>query len=500
METEFLSVESLPSVRESGVTTVLLRTADEGNRRQLTKWVADQEAYDIADADIPTGEFDCCILDWATLLDSQDAIRTRKQAERLPLPFVLLVPEQRADEIIKTLQSDPRDLHSLVDELLRMPVSRLELEQRLESVLRARHQAVVIHEEHEQLQAIRDKHRGHGVIITDTDGTIEYVNRGFEQQSGYSDEEVLGKTPNLLNSGKHDDSFFADLWETITSGEKWRGEVINERKDGEQYVVDQVVMPITGPEHKPEQFVAVNHEITELRELANSLNEQRKQLELLNRVLRHDIRNDMSVILGWMETLDAHVDSEGEEVLDRVLTSGQHVVELTDIAKTIVEAIFEGEDISLEPIELATLLETVIETRKETFDQATIRMDGHPPMVTVEANEMLSAIFRNLISNAVQHNDADEPMVSISSQVDDDSVRIRVADNGPGIPDAQRDQIFASDEKGLDSQGTGMGLYLVTNLVDMYDGSVWIEHNEPRGAVFVVELPTSNSSSGDASG
>lgn len=83
--------------------------------------------------------------------------------------------------------------------------------------------------------------------------------------------------------------------------------------------------------------------------------------------------------------------------------------------------------------------------------------------------------------------------------LDDDSVRIRVADNGPGIPEDQRDRIFESDEKGLDSTGTGMGLYLVTNLVDMYDGSVWIEDNEPRGTVFVVELPTTDASGGDAS-
>jgi PAS domain S-box-containing protein len=499
MEREISPTELISSDRDSGITTVLVRTADEGNRRQLTKWFADQETYDVVETDIQTGEFDCCLLDWATLLDNQDAVRTRKQEERIPLPFVLLVPEQRADKIIETLQNDARDLHSIVDELLRMPLSPLELEQRLESVLRARRQAVVLDEEHEQLRAIRDKHRGHGVIVTDTDGTIEYVNRGLERQSGYSVEEVLGKTPNVLNSGEHDDSFFADLWGTITTGEVWHGEVINEHKDGDQYVVDQVIVPLTGPEGKIEQYVAANHEITELRELANSLNDQREQLELLNRVLRHDIRNDMQVILMWVEALDSHADSDGEEIIDRVLTSGQHVVELTDIAKTIVEAILEGEDVSLEPVDFGTLLETVVNTRQGTFEAATIRMEGQPPAVTVEANEMLSAIFRNLINNAVQHNDADEPRVTISSQVDDDSVRIRVADNGPGIPDDQRDQIFDSDEKGLDSTGTGMGLYLVTNLVDMYDGSVRIENNEPRGTVFVVELPTIDASEDDAS-
>ncbi|WP_161945919.1 sensor histidine kinase [Halalkaliarchaeum desulfuricum] len=325
------------------------------------------------ETDIRTGEFDCCILDRASLLDNQDALRTRKQADRIPLPVVLLVPEQRADEVVNALQRESNALDSLVDELLRMPITSLELEQRFKSVLRARNQAIRLHEGHEQL-------------------------------------------------------------------------------------------------------------------------------ELLNRVLRHDIRNDMSVVLGWLEVLDPHVDSEGKEILDRVLNSGHHVVELTDIARNIVEAIFEGEGPSLEPVELGGLLENVIAIRKETFEKATITLQGPPPDVTVLANEMLSSVFRNLINNAVQHNDADEPSVSISTQEDDDNVRIRIADNGPGISEEHRDRIFDSDVKGLESIGTGMGLYLVTNLVEMYDGSVWIEDNDPRGVVFVVELPTIDSTMGDGNG
>ncbi|MFW6384068.1 MAG: ATP-binding protein [Halodesulfurarchaeum sp.] len=473
-----------------------MQTADEGNRRQLSTWVGERESYTVVETDVRTGEFDCCILDWATLLDTQDAIRTRKGEDRIPLPFVLLVPEQRADAIIQALQRDRRDLRFLVDEVLRMPVSRLELEQRLDSVIRARHQAISLHEEHEQLHAIRDTHRGHGIVITDTAGTIEYVNRGFEQQSGYSAEAVLGKTPNVLNSGEHDDSFFADLWETITAGEEWRGEVVNERTDGERYVLDQVITPLTGPEGEIERFVAVNHEITEIRALADSLEAEREQLELLNRVLRHDVRNDMNVILGWMEALEPYLDSDGDAILDRIFRSGQHVVELTDIAKEIVEAIIAGKDVSLEPVDLAPVLETVVETRQETFEQAKILIEGQTPVVTVEANEMLSAVFRNLINNAVQHNDRAVPEVTISSAVTDEQVRIRVADNGPGIPEAQRDRIFGSDEKGLESTGTGMGLYLVAELMAMYHGSVRVEDNEPRGAVFDVALPRVDPSGG----
>jgi len=117
---------------------------------------------------------------------------------------------------------------------------------------------------------------------------------------------------------------------------------------------------------------------------------------------------------------------------------------------------------------------------------------------------MLGSVFRNLLKNAVQHNDKPVPTVAVSSDTADGSIRIRVADNGPGISDAAKEDIFGKGEKGLDSEGTGIGLYLVKSLVDSYGGDVWIEdRNEggivdaetptaapSEGAVFVVELPT----------
>ncbi|MFW5950430.1 MAG: ATP-binding protein [archaeon] len=487
---EISVLDDVLTEREHGVARVVVRTASEGDQRQLQNWLGARDAYEFTTTDIRSGGYDCCILDWEALIDEQDALQARKRDTRIPLPVVLLVPDPRAETILHTLRTDRRDLETLVDEILRMPLSQVELEQRLDSVLRARNQAARLHEEHEQLHAIRDQHPGHGVVITDTEGRIEYVNRGFEQQSGYSAEDVLGENPQILNSGEHDKSFFTDLWETILAGEVWQDEVINERKDGERYIVDQTITPLTDPDGEIERLVAVNHEITDLRELADAFDEQRTQLELLNQVLRHDIRNDMHVILAWAEFLETHVESEGEEMLDRILSSGQHVVELTDIAKTIVEGIFTDVDPQLEPVEIPSFLTQVIERRRETFDCATISVDGDIPDVAVNANEMLSAVFRNLINNAIQHNDSDEPTVAIAADERDGSVQIRVADNGPGIRPERRVEIFDRDVKGLDSEGTGMGLYLVDELIEMYDGSIRIEANEPRGSVFVVELPT----------
>jgi signal transduction histidine kinase len=118
-----------------------------------------------------------------------------------------------------------------------------------------------------------------------------------------------------------------------------------------------------------------------------------------------------------------------------------------------------------------------------------VTVEGAIPDVDVVGNEMLGSIFRNLLQNAIQHNDKTPPEVTVSTAEADDRIEIYIADNGPGIPDAQKEEIFGRGEKGLESSGAGIGLYLVQSLVDGYGGDVWVEDNDPEGSVFVVSLP-----------
>lgn len=101
---------------------------------------------------------------------------------------------------------------------------------------------------------------------------------------------------------------------------------------------------------------------------------------------------------------------------------------------------------------------------------------------------MLESVFRNLLSNAIQHNDNEVQDVTVSGARHDQTVEIRIADNGPGIPDERKETVFEQGEMSLESQGTGLGLYLVDTLMDRYGGTVRVEDNEPTGAVFVLEL------------
>ena len=105
---------------------------------------------------------------------------------------------------------------------------------------------------------------GHAVVFTDSDGVIEYANPAFEELTGYAASEVVGQTPRVLKSGEHDEAFYENLWDTIGDGEVWRGELVNERPDGERYVIEQTIAPLPRDD-EPRGYVAINTDITEKR-------------------------------------------------------------------------------------------------------------------------------------------------------------------------------------------------------------------------------------------
>lgn len=241
-------------------------------------------------------------------------------------------------------------------------------------------------------------------------------------------------------------------------------------------------------EGRPAVLVAIR-DVTKRAHYEEALEARNEELEALNQVVRHDIRNDMAVILGWAELLEDHVDDEGREYLTRVLDSAEHVVELTDVARDFVEMLTTGEGTELRAVPLRTTLRTELALRRESYPDARFVIDGELPAVSVTANEMLASVFTNVLTNAVQHHPDGAPEVRLSAAVEDGMAEVRVADDGPGIPDEAKEQVFVKGEKGDNSEGTGIGLYLVRTLVEQYGGSVQVEDNEPTGAVFVVRLP-----------
>lgn len=219
--------------------------------------------------------------------------------------------------------------------------------------------------------------------------------------------------------------------------------------------------------------------------------QQRTTLLFVNELLRHNVLNGMQVVLGNTERLREHTDEEGQPLLDRNEARAESVVELIENVRALMQSV-SGET-SLTAVPLDRVLHEEVSTARSTYPEATIETDV-PSDVTVHADELLAAVFENLLANAVQHTDTDEPHVEVTVEERPESVVVAVADDGPGMPVADRERFFESGERGTGSEGMGLGLYLVETLVGRYGGAVRVADNEPRGIVVEVELPYPDSS------
>jgi signal transduction histidine kinase len=229
-------------------------------------------------------------------------------------------------------------------------------------------------------------------------------------------------------------------------------------------------------------------DITERKAYERQLESQRDNLDVLNKMVRHDIRNEIQIVRAYAETLEQHVDESGEEYVEQVLNSAEYAADITETARDVAEVMVQA-DAELSAVDFRHVLVTEIEDVRSSYEAAVVETEGEVPAIEILADDLFESVVRNLLKNAIDHNDEAVPRVTVSAREDGDDVLFRVADNGPGIPDDRKETIFEEGEQGLDSEGTGLGLYLVQTLVERYGGEVWVEDNDPEGAVFCVELP-----------
>lgn len=239
-------------------------------------------------------------------------------------------------------------------------------------------------------------------------------------------------------------------------------------------------------------FVETRQDAREARQVGD-------QLEFMHSILRHDVLNSMTVVRARAEHLDAQLGDEYQESLDAILNQTESVIDLSQRARATVEALASDAEVTPEPVDLSSVLRGEVETLRTSYDDLSV-WANIPDDLTVRADDMLAAVFGNLLGNAVHHNDADQPVVRVSAAVDGDTVTVRVADNGPGIPDDRKEAVF---RRGNSTSGGGFGLFFVRMMVEKYGGSIHVQDraerssagdrpqsdDDPRGAEFVVELP-----------
>ncbi|RKX43238.1 MAG: hypothetical protein DRP64_08550, partial [Verrucomicrobia bacterium] len=170
------------------------------------------------------------------------------------------------------------------------------------------------------------------IVITDVDGVILYVNAAFEATTGYPAEEMLGQTPKLLKSGKHDDAFYQKLWEVISAGSMWEGRITNRKKDGNLFDVEAIIYPIRDDAGKVVNYVAISRDITQ--EMA--IEKQMRQTQKMNAIgelaggVSHDFNNILTAILGYVALCMNSVeeDSKVYGYLKEIVKAGDRAAKL----------------------------------------------------------------------------------------------------------------------------------------------------------------------------
>ncbi|NGO38143.1 PAS domain S-box protein [Limisphaera ngatamarikiensis] len=386
-----------------------------------------------------------------------------------------------------------------------------------------------------------------GVLITDAEGRIEYVNPRFTEMTGYTLEEVRGQNPRILKSGKMDPAVYRELWTTILGGRIWRGELLNRKKNGELYWEQALITPIRDELGRINHFVALKEDITELRNAREERNRMEIQLRQAQKMeaigqlaagIAHEINTPMQYVgdntrfvqdafqqmSGLLQTIRSLLSSSDparaceqliEELLRRAREADleylleevpraidqtlQGVERVTKIVRAMKEFAHPG-SAQKTPTDINHAIETTVTvSRNEWKYVADMELDLDPnlPPVPCLPGEFNQAML-NLIVNAAHaiadrlgHHPTTKGRITIQTRRQGAWVEIRVSDTGCGIPEAIRDRIFEPffTTKPV-GRGSGQGLTIVRNvIVDKHGGTIDFETEVGRGTTFILRLP-----------
>ena len=320
------------------------------------------------------------------------------------------------------------------------------------------------------------------IYMLDADERFVRVNDGMLEKLGYDRETLLGSHVSMVAG---DDGIRRQ--EALIRGLK-RGdsdhastEVQLETADGthRQYDINIAAIRDDG---ELKATVVTAHDVTELRE-------HQRQLSVLDRVLRHNVRNKMSIVLGHANDIAAEAPPAITEQADAIREAATELLELSDSAREF-ESVVADDARRTVAVNVVETVENVVRELRTEHPSAEID-SALPESALARGHETFELALNELLENAIVHSDHEEPTVEVTVVAGEESVEIRVADDGPGLNDTDRRALLRGAETPLEHT-QGLGLWLVRWAVEVADGTIDIEENDPRGTVVIIRLPTAN--------
>ncbi|MDH4284824.1 MAG: PAS domain S-box protein, partial [Gallionellaceae bacterium] len=359
------------------------------------------------------------------------------------------------------------------------------------------------------------------IVITNMAAEIEYVNAAFTLSTGYTREEVIGLNPRILHSGKTLPETYQAMWRALSQGNPWKGELINKRKDGSEYVEFAIITPMRQADGSVSHYVAVKEDVTEKKRLGEELDRHRHHLEdlveqrtdelvaarqqadaanlaksafLAN--MSHEIRTPMNAILGLTHLLrNEGVSQQQRDRLSKIDSAGQHLLSIINDILDLSKIEAGRMQLESKDFHLSAILDNVASLISEAAHAKGLHIvvDGdHVPLWLYGDSTRLRQALLNFAGNAVKFTEHGSIALRAhlqEEQGDELLVRFEVEDTGIGINAETQTRLFHAFEQADTSitrkyGGTGLGLVITRRLTQLMGGEVGVNSTPGTGSTF----------------
>ncbi len=340
------------------------------------------------------------------------------------------------------------------------------------------------------------------ILITDTEGSIQYCNAAFIEITGYPRDEVIGRNPRFLKSGRHDDDYYHAVWKTILEGHVWAGQFINRKKNGSLYHTEGTIAPIHDEAGNLTGFVSARHDITDRLRLESELLQAQK-MESIGRLaggVAHDFNNLLTVITGYSGLVESELNGADRlrQYVKEIRVAGERAATLTrQLLAFSRKQTFRPVQLDLSRFteDMCGMIQRLVgeDIMVET------RLD--PGLRPVSADpDQISQILLNLAANARDAMPEGGRLIFRTANVaacdgaaadaHPEGVLLAVTDTGIGISEEDRQHLFepffTTKPRG---RGTGLGLPMVYGIVQQSEGWIDVQSEPGKGTTFSVYLP-----------
>ncbi len=316
------------------------------------------------------------------------------------------------------------------------------------------------------------------VVITDTNGLIEYANPKFSEITGYGLDEVIGKNPSVLKSGYTSNEEYENLWKTISSGKEWRGVFHNKKKNGEMFWESALISPITNESGKTTHYLAVKEDITEKKEaerriLSSIIDTEEKERNRFSRELHDGLGPLLSTIKLYFQWISETNDQEKKKLI-----SEKGEKNINEAIETIREVSNNLSPRTLNTFGAIVAIHNFIDNVNHTQKILINLKSNTESRFEKNLETVLYRVTSELINNTLKYAKASKAEVNIFYEQTNNRIKLTYFDNGIGF-----------NMESMLSKGKGLGLVNIEQRVNSLEGKFKIDSSDGHGVFVEIELP-----------